>query len=132
MFFMKHLLRECSLTGVSELSGEATNIFIWCLTQNVDCYKQWVSDYSSFSTCSIILTPLLIQCGLFQLILLNIQFIFLQDKIYQDNLEASVSVLKKLSDDWKTHSLKLAPFDALRETLKSFRIKVVPLFLRKT
>ncbi|XP_022963619.1 uncharacterized protein LOC111463895 isoform X1 [Cucurbita moschata] len=48
--------------SVSELSGEATNVFIWCLTQNVDCYKQW-------------------------------------DKIYEDNLEASVSVLKKLSDD---------------------------------
>ncbi|KAA0041010.1 DUF2359 domain-containing protein [Cucumis melo var. makuwa] len=72
--------------SVSELSGEATNIFIWCLTKNADCYKQW-------------------------------------DKIYQDNLEASVSVLKKLSDDWKKYSLQLAPFDALRETLKSFRIK---------
>ncbi|KAG6599904.1 uncharacterized protein LOC111447592 [Cucurbita moschata] len=72
--------------SVSELSSEATNIFIWCLTQNADCYKQW-------------------------------------DKIYEDNLEASVSVLKKLSDDWKAHSLKLSPFDALRETLKSFRTK---------
>ncbi|XP_022984678.1 uncharacterized protein LOC111482886 [Cucurbita maxima] len=72
--------------SVSALSGEATNVFIWCLTQNGDCYKQW-------------------------------------DKIYEDNLEASVSVLKKLSDDWKKLSLNLAPFDALRETLKSFRIK---------
>ncbi|EHA8591961.1 hypothetical protein COCNU_contig69131079G000010 [Cocos nucifera] len=24
-----------------ELTREATDIFIWCLTQNADCYKQW-------------------------------------------------------------------------------------------
>ncbi|KAK6255820.1 hypothetical protein SCA6_017125 [Theobroma cacao] len=27
--------------GVPELSREASAIFIWCLTQNPDCYKQW-------------------------------------------------------------------------------------------
>ncbi|XVF20612.1 hypothetical protein REPUB_Repub12eG0015800 [Reevesia pubescens] len=27
--------------GVSELSKEASDIFIWCLTQNPECYKQW-------------------------------------------------------------------------------------------
>ncbi|KAK8621407.1 hypothetical protein V6N13_067840 [Hibiscus sabdariffa] len=27
--------------GVPELSEEASDIFIWCLTQNPECYKQW-------------------------------------------------------------------------------------------
>ncbi|XVF71427.1 hypothetical protein PTKIN_Ptkin12aG0036500 [Pterospermum kingtungense] len=27
--------------GVPELSNEASDIFIWCLTQNPECYKQW-------------------------------------------------------------------------------------------
>ncbi|XP_059642842.1 uncharacterized protein LOC132284730 [Cornus florida] len=27
------------------LTDEATNIFIWCLTQNQDCYKQWEDLY---------------------------------------------------------------------------------------
>ncbi|KAK8507783.1 hypothetical protein V6N13_140526 [Hibiscus sabdariffa] len=27
--------------GVPELSKEASDIFIWCLTQNPECYKQW-------------------------------------------------------------------------------------------
>lgn len=52
-----------------------------------------------------------------------------QDKVYQENLEASVAVLKKLSDQWKEHSAKLAPFDPMRETLKSFRHKVTLFFL---
>lgn len=47
-----------------------------------------------------------------------------QDKIYQNNLEASVSVLKKLTEQWKDLSGKLTPVDPLRETLKSFRHKV--------
>ncbi|KAI4357613.1 hypothetical protein L6164_001552 [Bauhinia variegata] len=44
-------------------------------------------------------------------------------KVYEENLEASVSVLKKISDDWKELSAKLSPHDPLRETLKSFRQK---------
>ncbi|XP_030496095.1 uncharacterized protein LOC115712030 [Cannabis sativa] len=67
-----------------ELANEASGIFIWCLTQTADCYKQW-------------------------------------DKVYQDNLKASVSVLKKLSEQWKQVSVKLFPLDSLRETLKSFK-----------
>ncbi|KAJ8770075.1 hypothetical protein K2173_010120 [Erythroxylum novogranatense] len=43
--------------------------------------------------------------------------------IYQDNLEASIAILKKLSEEWKELSVKLAPFDPLRETLKNFRQK---------
>ncbi|CAB4295796.1 unnamed protein product [Prunus armeniaca] len=72
--------------SIPALSNEATGIFIWCLTQHADCFKQW-------------------------------------DKVYQENLEASVAVLKKLSDQWKEHSAKLTPFDPMRETLKSFRHK---------
>lgn len=45
--------------------------------------------------------------------------------VYEDNLEASVAVLRKLSEDWKEHSVKLSPLDPLRETLKNFRNKVV-------
>lgn len=47
-----------------------------------------------------------------------------QDKIYLDNVGASVSVLKKLSDEWKVHSAKYASLDPMREAIKSFRQKV--------
>lgn len=47
-----------------------------------------------------------------------------QDEVYQDNLEASVAVLKKLSEQWKDLYVKLSPVDPLRETLKNFRQKV--------
>ena len=47
-----------------------------------------------------------------------------QDKVYQDNLEASVAVLKKLCEEWKEYSVKLSPFDPLRTTLQNFRHKV--------
>ncbi|MFQ6670922.1 hypothetical protein Gotur_035632 [Gossypium turneri] len=45
------------------------------------------------------------------------------DKVYLDNLEASVSVLRRLSDEWKEHSTKLTTLDPLRETIKNFRHK---------
>ncbi|EYU33132.1 hypothetical protein MIMGU_mgv1a003637mg [Erythranthe guttata] len=67
--------------GIPALSQEATNIFIWCLSQNSDCYKQW-------------------------------------DKIYVDNIEASVATLRKLSEEWKRISLKQSSYPALGETLK--------------
>ncbi|XP_068648707.1 uncharacterized protein [Aristolochia californica] len=69
-----------------ELSKEASNVFIWCLTQNIDCYKQW-------------------------------------EKLYWDNIEVSVQVLKKLSDEWKQHAVKLSPFNTLRQTVRVFRQK---------
>ncbi|KAK7319143.1 hypothetical protein RJT34_03861 [Clitoria ternatea] len=47
----------------------------------------------------------------------------LWEKVYQDNIEASVSVLKKLSDDWKEQSTKLSPHEPLRDALKNFRQK---------
>ncbi|KAK9901028.1 hypothetical protein M0R45_002318 [Rubus argutus] len=72
--------------GIPDLSKEASAIFIWCLTQSPECYKQW-------------------------------------DMLYLDNLDASVIILKKLSDEWKEHSVKHASLDPLRETLKSFREK---------
>ncbi|KAK7321496.1 hypothetical protein VNO77_32207 [Canavalia gladiata] len=69
-----------------DLSKEASDIFIWCLTQNPECYKQW-------------------------------------DLLYMDNLEASIGVLRKLSNEWKEHSVKHPTLDPLRETLKSFSQK---------
>lgn len=44
--------------------------------------------------------------------------------LYMDNLEASIVVLKKLSDEWKDHSVKHPTLDPLRDTLTSFRQKV--------
>ncbi|KAB2612376.1 hypothetical protein D8674_034692 [Pyrus ussuriensis x Pyrus communis] len=72
--------------GIPDLSKEASGLFIWCLTQNPECYRQW-------------------------------------DVLYLDNLDASVVLLKKLSDEWKEQSVKHASLDPLRETLKSFREK---------
>ncbi|PSR88145.1 Transmembrane protein [Actinidia chinensis var. chinensis] len=72
--------------GNPALSKEAMSIFVWCLTQNADCFKQW-------------------------------------DKIYMDNVEASVAILRKLNEEWKAFSVKQPSLDALRETLKSFRQK---------
>ncbi|XP_019089779.1 PREDICTED: uncharacterized protein LOC104733573 [Camelina sativa] len=49
------------------------------------------------------------------------------DNLYNENIEASVALLKKLVDDWKDHSLKLSssPSDtlAVKHTICSFRIK---------
>ncbi|KAJ9135761.1 hypothetical protein P3X46_032905 [Hevea brasiliensis] len=45
------------------------------------------------------------------------------DKVYQENLEASIAILKKLSEEWKEVSVKLASLDPLRETIKNFRQK---------
>ncbi|CAN4090546.1 unnamed protein product [Withania somnifera] len=50
------------------------------------------------------------------------------DKIYLDNVEASVAVLRKLTEDWKEFSRRQSSLEALKETLKSFRQKVVSVF----
>ncbi|XP_068653176.1 uncharacterized protein [Aristolochia californica] len=72
--------------NIPELSKEASDIFFWCLSQNVECYKQW-------------------------------------EKLYLDNIEVSVQVLQKLSDEWKQHAVKLSPLDTLRQTVRVFRQK---------
>ncbi|XP_031499489.1 uncharacterized protein LOC116263835 [Nymphaea colorata] len=69
-----------------ELSGEAAEIFIWCLTQSSECYKQW-------------------------------------ENAHVKNIDASVVVLTKISEEWKQYSTKLRPFDNLRRTLKTLRLK---------
>lgn len=81
-----HTTLKAAGEGIPELSREASGIFIWCLTQNPECYKQW-------------------------------------DMLYLDNLEASVVVLRTLSDEWKEHSAKHPTRDTLRETLQSFKQK---------
>ncbi|CAN8291851.1 unnamed protein product [Cochlearia groenlandica] len=47
------------------------------------------------------------------------------DNLYNDNLEASVTVLKKLIDEWKERPVKLTPADTLtlNKTMKSLRQK---------
>ncbi|CAN1297231.1 Transmembrane protein 214-B [Linum perenne] len=44
-------------------------------------------------------------------------------KEYQDDLRASAAVLKRLTEEWKELSQKLAPFDPLRATIRDFRQK---------
>ncbi|KAK9051072.1 hypothetical protein SSX86_027698 [Deinandra increscens subsp. villosa] len=46
---------KASGEGIPELSHEASNIFIWCLTQNPDCCKQWDMVYSDNLEASIII-----------------------------------------------------------------------------
>ncbi|XP_031477415.1 uncharacterized protein LOC116248647 [Nymphaea colorata] len=69
-----------------ELSGEAAGIFIWCLSQNSECYKHW-------------------------------------EKVYLEQIDRSVVVLTKLSEEWKQHSTRLAPLENMRLTLKNLRLK---------
>lgn len=38
-----HGLTYEGFAGIPELAKEATDLFIWCLTENPDSYKQWVS-----------------------------------------------------------------------------------------
>ncbi|CAI9278488.1 unnamed protein product [Lactuca saligna] len=77
---------KASGEGIPELSREASSIFIWCLTQNPDCCKQW-------------------------------------EKVYLDNLEASIVVLKRLNEQWKELSLNKPSLEALTQTLRSFKTK---------
>ncbi|KVH92095.1 hypothetical protein Ccrd_005872 [Cynara cardunculus var. scolymus] len=42
------------------------------------------------------------------------------DDIYLDNLEASIVVLRKLSDEWMIHSVKHSSLEPLKAALKSF------------
>ncbi|XP_024989945.1 uncharacterized protein LOC112524386 [Cynara cardunculus var. scolymus] len=75
---------KASGEGTPELSYEAAGIFIWCLTQNPDSYKQW-------------------------------------EKVYTDNLEASVVILRRLAEQWKELSVKQSSLEALAGTLRSFK-----------
>ncbi|KAI3731562.1 hypothetical protein L1987_62751 [Smallanthus sonchifolius] len=47
-------LKACG-EGIPELSHEASSIFVWCLTQNPDCCKQWDKSYSDNLEASIII-----------------------------------------------------------------------------
>lgn len=38
-------LMDWLYAGILDLSREAVDIFTWCLNQNPDCYKQWVSSF---------------------------------------------------------------------------------------
>lgn len=53
-----------------------------------------------------------------------VSLLWKQDVLYLDNLEASVVILKKLSEEWKGRSAKHPTWDTLRETLQSFKQKV--------
>jgi hypothetical protein len=44
-----HLVTGISYSDNAELTREATDVFIWCLTQNAESYKQWVSSLVHFT-----------------------------------------------------------------------------------
>jgi hypothetical protein len=44
----------------AELSKEAADIFIWCLTQSPECYKQWVSNILLVCLCRAVLHKLIV------------------------------------------------------------------------
>lgn len=69
----------------AELTREAVDVFVWCLTQNTESYKQW-------------------------------------ERIYAENIEASVAVLSKIVIDWKDVSPKLNG-EALKATVKNLKAK---------
>ncbi|CAL9061407.1 unnamed protein product [Musa banksii] len=69
----------------SELAKEATDIFIWCLIQNAECYRQW-------------------------------------EKLHLENVDASVAVLRKLTNEWKDYADKIS-LGTLRETINHLRAK---------
>ncbi|URE17593.1 hypothetical protein MUK42_11497 [Musa troglodytarum] len=69
----------------SELAKEATDIFIWCLIQNAECYRQW-------------------------------------EKLHLENVDASVAVLRKLTNEWKDYADKIS-LGTLRETMNHLRAK---------
>ncbi|KAK8647539.1 hypothetical protein V6N13_121273 [Hibiscus sabdariffa] len=45
------------------------------------------------------------------------------DKVYLDNLKASVAVLKRLSEEWKEQTAKFVTLDPMREAIKNFTNK---------
>lgn len=53
----------------------------------------------------------------------------MQEKVYEDNLEASVVILKKIAEKWKDLSVKQSSLDTLTETLRSFKNMVLLLLL---
>lgn len=60
-------------------------------------------------------------------------YAFLQDKVYLDNLEASVCILKKLSEERIEQHLNQSSLEVVKQTLKGFQQKVafsilIPLF----
>lgn len=95
----------------AEVTREAADVFIWCLTQNTDSYKQWVSS----------ITYLVMYCSpMKENWLNNLNF---QERIYPENIEASVAVLSKIAIDWKDVSPKLNS-EALKATVKNLKAKV--------
>lgn len=110
--------------GIPDLSKEASDIFIWCLTQNPECYRQWVSIWLIVLLLLHMFIKGIVQTIFFINLLLHCEYLE-QDMLYLENLDASVVVLKKLSDEWKEHASKHTSLDPLRETLKSFREKVI-------
>lgn len=50
--------------------------------------------------------------------------VYLQDKVYLDNLEASVSILKKLSVQRREQHVNQSSIETVKQTVKSFQQKV--------
>lgn len=102
-----------------ELTKEATDIFIWCLSQNAECYRQWVSACIKF-----FLIPHFFHYSNQPSNRFN--WFIVQEKLHLENVDATIAVLQNLSSEWGKYSTKISP-DALRETLKNLRAKVTNL-----
>lgn len=77
---------EAASEGVPELSAEAADVAIWCLTENSECYNQW-------------------------------------EKLYLDNVEGSVVVLKKLSEGWRPQFDTNSIMESVKATLNCMKQK---------
>ncbi|KAF5747465.1 hypothetical protein HS088_TW05G00186 [Tripterygium wilfordii] len=51
---MLEIAVKAAAEGVPDLSREASDIFIWCLTQNTECYKQWDMFYMDNLKASVV------------------------------------------------------------------------------
>ncbi|KAI4388918.1 hypothetical protein MLD38_001206 [Melastoma candidum] len=70
--------------GSPKLSSEGSDIFVWCLSQNHECYKHW-------------------------------------DKLYLDNLQASVLILRKMSNS--NVNFDKSSLEPLKEAIELFKLK---------
>lgn len=75
--------------------------------------------------CSKCLCPVSYANAYFELIIFDAIHLIYQEKIYMDNLDVSVAVLRKLTEDWRQLSAKQSSLEGLGDALKSFRQKVV-------
>uniref|UniRef100_A0A1J3JVA2 Uncharacterized protein n=2 Tax=Noccaea caerulescens TaxID=107243 RepID=A0A1J3JVA2_NOCCA len=142
--------------GNTVLAKEATAIAIWCLTKNTQDTERFEAFYPLLKEVALAddaqgrtamkqITPHIFASSLkfagegnsvlakeatsiaILCLAKNVDCCNHWDRVYMDNLEASVALLQNLVDEWKDHSLKLSssPRDTriLNLTMKNFVLK---------